>query len=150
MEIHGIMQIQTAIRSPVRRFDRARINPGSDDLGQRPNLVAAPGRTLFWAILRNILTIWPSNCRTPEHTETWDAIRLQDPGCLPWTWPCIRMSGTPSVIRSGFEWKPLMSRTMPTSRSLPDWRCSTAVFEEWGVRDVSPPHQRRTSGSVGC
>jgi hypothetical protein len=47
-EIHGLMQAQSGYPfSPFVGFDRARINPGSDDLGQRPDLAAAPGMKLI-------------------------------------------------------------------------------------------------------
>lgn len=47
-EIHGLIQAQTGHPfSPFVGFDRARVNPGSDDLGQRPDLVAAPGMKMI-------------------------------------------------------------------------------------------------------
>jgi len=41
-EMHGLMQAQTGYPfSPIVGFDRARVNPGSEDLGQRPDLIAS-------------------------------------------------------------------------------------------------------------
>jgi hypothetical protein len=47
-ELYGLMQVQTGYAfSPTVGFDRARINPGSEDLGQRPDLIAAAGTELI-------------------------------------------------------------------------------------------------------
>ena len=47
-EIHGLMQAQTGFPfSPFIGFDRARLNPGSDHLGQRPDFAAIPGTSLI-------------------------------------------------------------------------------------------------------
>ena len=47
-EVHGLAQIQTGNPfSPIVGFDHARINPRSDDLGQRPDFIAAPGAKLI-------------------------------------------------------------------------------------------------------
>jgi hypothetical protein len=48
-ETHGLVQLQTGYPfSPFIGFDRARINPGSDDLGQRPDMIAEPGTQLIF------------------------------------------------------------------------------------------------------
>jgi len=47
-EVHGLVQTQTGHPfSPSVGFDRARINPGSDDLGQRPDWAPVPGMKLI-------------------------------------------------------------------------------------------------------
>jgi len=47
-EAHGLFQVQSGFPfSPFVGFDRAHLNPGSDDLGQRPDLIAVPGTQLI-------------------------------------------------------------------------------------------------------
>ena len=44
----GMLQLQTGHPfSPMVGFDRARVNPGGDDLGQRPDFIAVPGTKLI-------------------------------------------------------------------------------------------------------
>ena len=47
-QIHGLVQAQSGYAfSPFTGFDRTRINPGSEDLGQRPDLSLLPGTELI-------------------------------------------------------------------------------------------------------